>query len=442
MREDREERHPGYWPSAWPVECGGNRRQKATVGRLDADGPPQVTTRSNGLWNVMFVQREPDEWFLQGTTAILNRSSAHGWVERVDPETLEPRATSPELPCGGHVWCGALLAHADGSLYTVNGSYLHRLDPDCAVLAEKELPADRAHNGLLALSDGTLVTKDLRLEGQGASTMTLLSPGTLESVGEPFVLPEASMGRIAADRDSDGDWIYVPGTEHLFRLRWDGERLQLDDTWRPRYRDSGADQGLAWDGCLSGDSVWWMNNGDIDSVRAIFGVMPNGNVAPEEAGRLSWRRDAPWRGPQQLFRAAVDPGSPSQSVELSGELGGAIIAPPVFVPEYGLVVGWDSLKRGLFGLEWEEGKEPRPLWQLDVRPTMQPVVYPDSGEIVINDFVEPRSDELVVVDLESGRLKCRAHTGSPIANGMFLSPGRHRDVFYASTGSIARIAWG
>ena len=23
---------PGYWPSAWPVECGGNRRQKAVRG--------------------------------------------------------------------------------------------------------------------------------------------------------------------------------------------------------------------------------------------------------------------------------------------------------------------------------------------------------------------------------------------------------------------------
>ena len=442
MKQDREERHPGYWPSAWPVECGGNRRQKSAAGRLDADDPPRVTTRSNGLWNVMFVQREPDEWFLQGTTPILHRSSAHGWVERVDPETLEPRATSPELPCGGHVWCGALLAHADGSIYTVNGSYLHRLDPDCAVLAEKELPADRAHNGLLALSDGTLVTKDLRLEAQGPSTLSLLSPGTLELVGEPFVLPEASMGRIAADRDSDGDWIYVPGTEHLFRLHWDGQQLSLDDTWRPRYRDANGDQGLAWDSCLSGGGVWWMNNGDIESVRAIFGAMPNGNLAPEDAERLSWRRDAPWRGPQQLFRATVAADSPSRSVVLSGKPGGAIIAPPVFVPEYGLVVGWDSLNRGLFGLEWEDGKEPRPRWQLDIRPTMQPVVYPDSGEIVINDFVEPRSDELVIVDLESGRLKCRAPTGSPIANGMFLSPGRHRDIFYASTGSIARIAWG
>jgi hypothetical protein len=33
---DRLNPSPGYWPSAWPVECGGNRRQKARTGRLDA----------------------------------------------------------------------------------------------------------------------------------------------------------------------------------------------------------------------------------------------------------------------------------------------------------------------------------------------------------------------------------------------------------------------
>jgi hypothetical protein len=28
---DRADPCPGYWPSGWPVECGGNRRQKARV---------------------------------------------------------------------------------------------------------------------------------------------------------------------------------------------------------------------------------------------------------------------------------------------------------------------------------------------------------------------------------------------------------------------------
>lgn len=391
----------------------------------------------------MFVEREADEWFLQGTTPILHRSAAYGWVERIDPETLEPRASSPELPCGGHVWCGSVLAHADGSIYTVNGSYLHRLDPDCEVLAERELPVDRAHNGLLALSDGTLATKDLRLEAQGRSALTVLAPGNLEVRGEPLLLPEGSMGRIAADRDEEGggDWIYVPGTEHLFRLHWDGRRLALDDSWRPRYRRQGSDQGLAWDTCLSADAAWWMDNGDIPSVREIFAVHPNGQLQSAAGGRLSWRREPPWKGAQQLFRAALAPGAQSASALLSGRPGGGIIAPPVFVPEHSMAIAWDSLNRGLFGIDWQVGREPQLRWQLDVRPTLQPVVFPESREIVINDFVEPRSDEIVVVDIGSGRLKSRLATGSPIANGMFLSPGRRRDIFYASTGAVARVAW-
>ncbi|GIT00349.1 MAG: hypothetical protein CM1200mP26_20610 [Acidimicrobiales bacterium] len=98
-----------------------------------------------------------------------------GWVQRIDLDTLQPLATSPDLPCGEHVWCGAILAHAGGSIMSVNGSYLHRLDPDdLSVLAERRLPVDRSHNGLLALADGTLVTKDLRLEGQAVPP----SPGS------------------------------------------------------------------------------------------------------------------------------------------------------------------------------------------------------------------------------------------------------------------------
>ena len=39
------------------------------------------------------------------------------------------------------------------------------------------------------------------------------------------------MGRIAADATSEGTWIYVAGREHLFRYRWDSQRLDLDRGW-------------------------------------------------------------------------------------------------------------------------------------------------------------------------------------------------------------------
>ena len=152
-----------------------------------------------------------------------------GWVERFDPVTLEPLAESPRLPCGNHVWCGAILAHANGSIYSVNGSYLHRLDADDLHVEEERALVDCSHNGLLALSDGSLFTKDLRLDGQGDTTLSRFDPETLEPVGQALTLPEGSMGRIAADIDVDGvERVYVPGTEHVFRVVIDGERMALD----------------------------------------------------------------------------------------------------------------------------------------------------------------------------------------------------------------------
>ena len=430
--------HPGYWRSFWPVECGGNRRQKAAPGRLDAKrGTARVRSVRNGLWNVMVVRRDPGEWYLGGTVPAFTGPSPYGWVQRIDPESLQPIAQSPDLPCGDHVWCGAILAHANGSIFSVNGCYLHRLDPDdLSVMAERRLPVDRSHNGLLVLADGSLVTKDLRLEGQGGTTLTRLDPGSLELMGEPFVLPEGSMGRIAADISAQGvESVYVPGTEHIWRLQRVGDEWKVDD-WRPKYRDPNGSQGLAWDTCLSGGFCWVHDCGDIAPVRAIHGTEPNGRWS--NPPNLSWRQSAPWRGAQRLIRINLLDGSQVSHVSPLGKAGGGIIAPPVHIPSHQVVIAWDSINGGLAGLN---DVTLETLWQLPIRPTMQPVVFPESGEMVINDFTDQSCDDLVVIDLTSGDLLDRVETGSKVANGMFLSPGEGRDVFYCSTLTAARVSW-
>jgi len=386
---DRESPHPGYWPSPWPVECGGNRRQKAAVGRLDA-------------------------------ASVL--------------------ATSPELPCGDHVWCGAILAHANGSIMSVNGNYLHRLDPDdLSIIVERELPVSRSHNGLLALADGTLITKDLRLVGQGGTTITRLDPETLELVSEPLVMPEGSMGRIASDLTADGEFVYVPGTERLFRLRVLPDSLELD-SWAPTYREEGGSHGLAWDSCLAGDSSWVMDCGDITSVRMIHTTEPNGRWDEPPGRALSWRQPAPWDGPQRLIEANISSGE-LRSIAPFGKPGGGIIAPPVHVPQHQVTIAWDSVNGGLAGVA-TGGHELDIAWTIDdVRPSMQPVVYPESGELVINDFTDAGTDDVIVVDLATGELLDRVSTGSRIANGMFLSPGPDRSIYYCSTLTVARVSW-
>jgi len=439
---DRGEHHPGYWPSPWPVECGGNRRQKAAPGRLDAaSGSARVITRRNGRWNVMVIARDPGEWYLGGTMAAFTGPAPFGWVERIDPDTLETLAASPELPCGDHVWCGAILAHANGSILSVNGSYLHRLDAaDLSIIAERRLPVDHSHNGLLALSDGTLVTKDLRLARQGGTTISRLDPETLGLVGPPLELPEGSMGRIAADRTSDGEeYLYVPGAEHVWRLRTEGAELVIDD-WQPRYRTPDGPFGLAWDACLSDGACWIMDCGDIDSVRRIHGVHPNGRFASPPGRELSWRLPAPWTGAQRLLRVSLDDPHDVRAIEPFGTPGGGIIAPPVHVPEHDIAIAWDSVNGGLAGIDTSGGGL-SVAWRIGARPSMQPIVFPESGELVINDFTPDGTDDLIVVDIASGALLDRVATGALIANGMFLTAGGRRDVFYCTTTTVATVRW-
>lgn len=72
---------------------------------------------------------------------------------------------------------------------------------------------------------------------------------------------------------------------------------------------------------------------------------------------------------------------------------------------------------------------------------MQPIVFPESGELVINDFTPDGTDDLIVVDIASGALLDRVATGALIANGMFLTAGGRRDVFYCTTTTVATVRW-
>lgn len=248
------------------------------------------------------------------------------------------------------------------------------------------------------------------------------------------------MGRIAADTDADGDdLVYVPGTEHLWRLRVGADRLLLDD-WKPRYRAAYDRVGLSWDACLSDGHCWIMDCGDILSVRRIHQTEPNGRFAAPPGRDLSWRLPAPWDGAQRLFRVSLDDPTDIMAIEPFGTPGGGIIAPPVHVPEAEMAVAWDSVNGGLAGISTVDGGL-EVAWHLDIRASMQPIVFPESGELVINDFTADGSDDLVVVDVTTGELIDRTQTGSRVANGMFLTSGGERDVFYCSTLTVARIQW-
>ena len=122
---DRYTKLEGYYKSHWPVECGGNRRQKACIGSLNAkDKKPEVKSVRNERWNVMTIFRESGEIFLGGTMPSFTGPEPYGWLQKINPETLDVVKETPKLPCGQHVWCGAIAAHENGNIIKVNGNYI------------------------------------------------------------------------------------------------------------------------------------------------------------------------------------------------------------------------------------------------------------------------------------------------------------------------------
>jgi hypothetical protein len=429
---DFRARSAGYFDSAWPAECGGPRRQKL-VGSpglaLRADERLRATHRPIDAWSVMFVQRAPGELYLQGGTALgpgdaapafrADRSGP-GWLERVDPETLQPIRRSPDLPSGGWLWCGAVAVHANGDLYVVNGRYCHRLDPDCNVLAARELPFDGPYNGLLLMSDGNIVTRNLGHRDDPAS-FVVLEPSQLELVGDPCVVEHRCMGRFSSDLNAEGELIYFTTDRDVRRLRYRDGSLSLDAEWVGTYSiDEG--QSDAWDTSIGTDSIWLMDMGRLPS----------------------WR--PPGTARQRAFRFSVSDPSKRDIVDCIGRPGAFNTGPPLYDPVRRVLVHYDALNGVVAAHRYVEPGTLEPLWQHELRNFMQMICWADTGELVVEDANAPfaaagdAEADMVVLDVESGVEKDRVAVGFPSTSGMFCTPGFARDFYVASVrGGVARV---
>jgi len=430
---DRDGKLAGYYPSAWPVECGGPRRQKlvSSPGLALKDGERLLsTTRQMDGWAVMQVQRAPGEIFVQGGAGLgqsefppqyRDQGDTSGWLERIDPITLKTLARSPELPSGGHLWCGAVVVHENGDLYMVNGRYCHRLDEDCRVVAERKLPVDAPYNGLLILSDGNLLMKNLGTDPSVNCKFSLLEPERLESVGEPLEIPEACMGRFSSDRTKEGEFVYFTSATKIYRLRYEGGRLMLDSDWQGSYEIEGEDQGDGWDTSVGSDCIWMMDMG----------------------------RPPPWRGlasaPQRAFRFPIDDPGERDVIETFGMPNAVNVGPPLYDPERRILVAYDMMNGKVGAWRFEGPGQYTSLWQHDWRCAVQMILYSDTGELVLEDgaAMGPASSAegsmAVVVDIETGRELGRAPSGAPSISGMFFCPGYGRDFYSGSLrGAIAR----
>lgn len=442
---DHVGRLAGYYPSAWPAECAGPRRQKVTRAPGLALKPGEtLTARSRamepGLWPVMFVQRDPGELYLQGGTQFGQTTDSHGWVEQLDPISLEAVRRSPPLPSGGHNWCGAICVHENGDLYVVNGSYCHRLSPDLAVVAEHRLAADRFHNGHVVLSDGNIVMKDLTDDPASPSVFTVLDPDL--KLVDRYSFPWASVGRFSADRQDGADHLYVTHATEIRRLIYAGGRLRLDETWAARYAIPGEDQSFAWDSCIAGDCAWFMDMGENVDSRFAIAQRPTGSRRPPL--RDPW--GAPFgppihNAPQRVFRVSVDDAADMDAFVPFGDAGGHIISPPLYDQDRRILVAFDSMNGRLGAWRYRAPGDYEPLWRRDWMTSNQLTVYADTGELIVDHVHEFGAWDAVVLDIETGAERGRAETGCIMPTGMWFTPGFDRDFYISNQlGRIGRIS--
>jgi hypothetical protein len=367
----------------------------------------------------MIVLRAPGEVYLQGSTSV--GPEAATFVERIDPVTLEPIARSPDLDGGGTWWPGGIVAHRNGFLYVTQGTFCHKLDPDCGVVASRRLPRPQAYNSLLVLSDGSLVMKSMVRDGSARSAFTVLEPERLAPLGPEVEIPEASIARISKDTDEQGDLVYVVGDHTIFRLRYAAGRLVLDD-WRVRYVVApDAEQSYGWDPVLAGGHAWFLDNGDNTFQQSFRG-----------GGRAS--------GPIHLVRVSLADARDWELVTPFGAPHGTVANPPAYEPGRRIAVAYDSGNARLAAFRFDGPGRFVRLWEHGFGAGNHFLLYPDTGELVVNDFQEAAGEQVVVLDLESGREKGRVAIESPVQSVVFQAPGFGRELYTCTFTTVARVA--
>ena len=423
-------RHPGYRPGPWACEDGGPGRTQVpavavpgglgTVGAGGGDAGLQVTSRLAPA-ATMVVTRDAGQLYLLRHTA---GDDAVSFVERIDPVTLEPLASSVEL-AGGPTWPGSLAAHANGSLYVVFGNHAHRLAPDLTVLAGRALPRPRPYNGFVVLADGTLVTKDFAGSRPGgpvaaadrqACQLVALEPEGLEVVGT-CDLPEPSIARLSAD----GDTVYVVGDTSLLRARWDGAAFTLDEGFTARYRLREG-QTYGWDCVLAAGAAWFLDDGD--GSEGYTGTLRG-------HGRST--------APLQLVRVDLSTGAVT-AAEICGLTGGLVANPPVVDEARSIAVGYDSGNGVVRAFTVGSDGRLEPRWERHQDHGAHLVLFPDTGELLTGDHDAERGvDQAVVLDVDTGAELARVDTGSPLQGVLFPAVGFDRDVYLCTFSHVTRL---
>ena len=412
-----------YWPSSWSGEDGGPKRQQiaanVSIPRILNAKQLEVVSR-DALAMTMPIVGPHDELFLQ---RVMPGLDSVAWVEKIDPMTLETLAQSEQL-AGGPMWPGGMAAHANGSLYVVFGNHAHRLSTDLVVLASVELPRVRPYNSFVILPTGHIATKDFSgpLPGQpnGApmdnTELLILDPQDLRIVAR-LELSEPSIARLSAD----GNNIYVVGDHTLIRVVWNGESLTVDDSFNARYRTIDG-QTFGWDTVITDDDAWFLDNGE--GTQLFTGSFRGVGIST---------------APLHLVRVNIQTAHVTLT-EICGLPNGIVANPPVVDTKRQIVVGFDSGNGVISGFDYDENSVTL-RWSHEQNHACHMLLIPETGQIVTADYrPELGCEQVVVLDITTGKEVARVSTTSPIQSAVFPAIGPQGDIYWCSMTTITRIS--
>jgi hypothetical protein len=191
---------------------------------------------------------------------------------------------------------GVMAVLPDGNAYAVAGNLLAKVNSATGESRQLTLPQHKhdggaAYNGFVVSPDGVLFTKSLErglpcqqsdiTENMGQACAAyhkiksfLVAVDTTSD--EPRIIAQTEavefiMSRIATERHDGVDYVYCPGLQNLWRYRFTGSELVLDEQWGPvPYATSVPGTAPA----IMGDWVIIQNNGFLSSfepftIRAI-----------------------------------------------------------------------------------------------------------------------------------------------------------------------------
>ena len=126
--------------------------------------------------------------------------------------------------------------------------------------------------------------------------------------------------------------------------------------------------------------------------------------------------------------------------EICGLPNGIIANPPAVDPLRSIVVGYDSGNAMVAAFRFDAGGDTTPLWRREMNHAAHPLLFADTGELVLGDHDPSRNrDQLVVLDIETGDELARADTGSPVQSVLFGSAGFGRDLYFCSVTTVSHF---